>query len=130
MSVGYLRGPGRAVCITRGAGRSLLYAVLSLTVVRMLPVALALLGTAFDRLHRRLQWSVGPRGLASVVFTLLAFEGLHGAGADAVAVISLTVRPSVLAHGFSAVPAANRFAATRPTPVSPKPDQASGHAVG
>ncbi len=97
----------------------LLYAALSLTVVRMLPVALALLGAGFDRFSVGFIGWFGPRGLASVIFALIALEDLHGAGADVVAVISLTVLLSVLAHGFSAVPAANRFATAAPPPPSP-----------
>lgn len=90
------------------------YAVLSLTVVRMLPVVLALLGAGLDRYSVVFVGWFGPRGLASVIFALIALEDLHGAGADVVAVISLTVLLSVMAHGFSAVPAANRFAAQGP----------------
>ena len=97
----------------------LVYAVLSLTVVRMLPVAIALLGAGFDRYSVAFVGWFGPRGLASVIFALIALEDLHGAGADVVAVISLTILLSVLAHGFSAVPAANRFASASPTPRSP-----------
>lgn len=89
----------------------LAYAVLSLTVVRMMPVVLALLGAGLDRYSVVFVGWFGPRGLASVIFALIALEDLHGAGADVVAVISLTVLLSVMAHGFSAVPAANRFAA-------------------
>jgi sodium/hydrogen antiporter len=88
----------------------LLYAVLSLTLVRMLPVAVALLGAGFDRFSVVFVGWFGPRGLASVIFALIALEDLHGAGQEVVAVISLTVLLSVLAHGFSAVPIANRFA--------------------
>ena len=90
------------------------YAVLSLTVVRMLPVVLALLGAGLDRYSVVFVSWFGPRGLASVIFALIALEDLHGAGEDVVAVISLTVLLSVMAHGFSAVPAANRFAAKGP----------------
>lgn len=91
--------------------RILLYAVLSITAVRMIPVALSLTGA-------RLGWRTvlfvgwfGPRGLASVVFALLAVEEL-GAGADAaVAVIVLTVLLSVMAHGLTAGPLAARYGA-------------------
>jgi NhaP-type Na+/H+ or K+/H+ antiporter len=92
----------------------LAYAVLSLTVVRMLPVVLALLGAGLDRYSVVFVGWFGPRGLASVIFALIALEDLHGAGTDVVVVISLTVLLSVMAHGFSAVPAANRFAAKGP----------------
>lgn len=93
----------------------LAYAVLSLTVVRMLPVVLALLGAGLDRYSVVFVGWFGPRGLASVIFALIALEDLEGAGAEVVAVISLTVLLSVMAHGFSAVPAANRFAAKGPS---------------
>ena len=93
----------------------LAYAVLSLTVVRMVPVALALLGVGLDRFSVLFVGWFGPRGLASVIFALIALEELEGAGHEAVAVISLTILLSVLAHGVSAVPAANRFPAAGPT---------------
>jgi sodium/hydrogen antiporter len=94
--------------------RILLYAVLSLTVIRMLPVALSLLGA-------RLDWSTvffigwfGPRGLASIVFALLALEDLHGVPGPidkVVATIGLTVLLSVVFHGLTAQPLAKRYAA-------------------
>ena len=85
------------------------YAVLSLTVVRMLPVALALVGAGFDRASVAFIGWFGPRGLASVIFALLALEDLHDAGRDLVAVIALTVLLSILAHGFSAGPLVSKF---------------------
>jgi NhaP-type Na+/H+ or K+/H+ antiporter len=89
-----------------------LYAVLSLTLVRMVPVALATLGAGLDRNTVLFVGWFGPRGLASLVFALLALEEL-GAGADeAVAVIGMTVFLSVLAHGLSAAPLAARYGAT------------------
>lgn len=105
-----------------------LYAVLSLTLVRMVPVALATLGAGLDRKTVLFVGWFGPRGLASLVFALLALEEL-GAGADeAVAVIGLTVFLSVLAHGLSAAPLAARYGATaaargpeRPGPIGDLP---------
>ena len=87
----------------------LVYAVLSLTVIRMLPVALALAGAGVDRFGVAFVGWFGPRGLASVIFALLAVEDLHDAGNDLVAVIAFTVLLSVIAHGFSAGPLASRF---------------------
>ena len=60
----------------------LLYVVLSLTLVRMLPVALALLGAGFDRYAVGFIGWFGPRGLASVIFALLALEDLEDAGQE------------------------------------------------
>ena len=88
-----------------------LYAILSLTIVRMAPVAVALVGA-------RLGWPTvvlvawfGPRGLASVVFAFLALEELGSPTADrAVAVIAITVLLSVVAHGATAEPLAAWYA--------------------
>ena len=99
----------------------LLYAVLSLTLVRMLPVALALvrsdLGTR-DVLF--LGW-IGPRGLASILFGLIAIEELHTHGltaaADSVAeIIVVTVGLSVLLHGLTAGAIAARWPTDRKNP--------------
>lgn len=107
-------------------GATLLYAVLSLTIVRMVPVALALVGAGFDRRTVAFIGWFGPRGLASLVFALLALEEL-GRGADeAVAVIGTTVLLSVVAHGLSAGPLATRYgeatAARGPEPGGAVPD--------
>ena len=88
-----------------------LYAVLSLTVIRMAPVAIALAGARLDRATIALVSWFGPRGLASVVFALLALEdlGSHTAG-HAVAVITVTVLLSIVVHGATADPLAIRYA--------------------
>jgi sodium/hydrogen antiporter len=86
------------------------YAVLSLTVVRMLPVALALLGSGLNRATVAFVGWFGPRGLASVVFGLLALEALDERAAQrVVAVIAFTVLLSVIAHGLTAEPLAKRY---------------------
>ncbi|WP_244927960.1 cation:proton antiporter [Nocardioides sp. W7] len=87
------------------------YAVLSLTVVRMLPVALALLGTGLTSRTIVFMGWFGPRGLASIVFALLAVEEL-GEGAlveRAVATVALTVMLSVVLHGVTAGPLGRRY---------------------
>ena len=100
---------------TLGASLSwpvVLYAVLSLTVIRMLPVALSLLGSGADAATVLFIGWFGPRGLASVVFALIAIEDLHdvpGPVQTVVATIGLTVLLSVLAHGLSAKPLAGRY---------------------
>jgi NhaP-type Na+/H+ or K+/H+ antiporter len=88
---------------------TVLYAVLSLTVVRMLPVALVLIGAGLDRRTVAFIGWFGPRGLASLVFALIALEDLGPQADPAVVVISVTVLLSVLAHGFSAAPLATRY---------------------
>lgn len=88
-----------------------LYAVLSLTVVRMVPVAIALAGARLGAATIGLVAWFGPRGLASVVFALLALEELgRRIAGHAVAVITITVLLSVIAHGATADPLATRYA--------------------
>jgi sodium/hydrogen antiporter len=88
-----------------------LYAVLSLTVIRMVPVAVALIGAGLGRATVALVGWFGPRGLASVVFALLALEDLGSRTAhNAVAVITITVMLSVVVHGATADPLATRYA--------------------
>jgi NhaP-type Na+/H+ or K+/H+ antiporter len=90
--------------------QTVLYAVLSLTVIRMLPVAVALAGARLGRPAVLFVGWFGPRGLASVVFGLLALEELGEAAAKpAIIVIAFTVLLSVLAHGLSADPLASRY---------------------
>lgn len=89
----------------------LLYALLSLTLVRMGPVVLSLLGTGLDRGTVLFVGWFGPRGLASVVFALLAVEELGETTlvAPAIAAVSLTVLLSVVLHGVSAGPLGTRY---------------------
>ncbi len=90
--------------------QTVVYAGLSLTLIRMVPVALALAGARLGGTAVALVGWFGPRGLASVVFALLALEdlGQHVAG-PAVSVIGLTVLVSVIVHGATADPLARRY---------------------
>ena len=90
---------------------ALVYALLSLTVIRMIPVGLSLVGTGLDRPTVLFVGWFGPRGLASVVFALLAVEELGESSlvGQAVAVVALTVLLSVVLHGVSAGPLGGRY---------------------
>lgn len=86
--------------------QALLYAVLSLTVVRMLPVAISLAGTGLSAATVLFMGWFGPRGLASIVLGLVYLEeqaGLPGEPLMAQAVRA-TVLLSIFAHGLSALP--------------------------
>ncbi|MER7583566.1 cation:proton antiporter [Kitasatospora sp. NPDC097691] len=85
------------------------YAVLSLTVVRMVPVALALLGSGLRPPTVAYIGWFGPRGLASIVLGLLVAEEHITAVATIGRVVAVTVGLSVLLHGVSAVWAAGRY---------------------
>ena len=89
-----------------------LYALLSLTVVRMLPVALSLLGTRLRGVSVLFAGWFGPRGLASVVLGLIVLEEAPLlAGRDEIeAVVTLTVLLSVLLHGLTAAPLSAAYA--------------------
>ncbi|PQP14387.1 cation:proton antiporter [Rhodococcus opacus] len=88
------------------------YAVVSLTVVRMIPVALSMIG-----MHARaptvgfIGW-FGPRGLATIVFAILILEEPGELPHEELLLTTaiITIGLSVLAHGLSAAPLANRYA--------------------
>ena len=90
-----------------------LFAVLALTVLRMAPVALVLLGTGLRRPTRLFIGWFGPRGLASVVFGLIAIEEYPGdvEVAHVVGTIGLTVLLSVVLHGATADVGSARYGA-------------------
>jgi NhaP-type Na+/H+ or K+/H+ antiporter len=109
----------------------ILYAILSLTLIRMVPVAVACLGAGLDRPSVMFIGWFGPRGLASLVFALLALEELGTSASVAIAVIGFTVLLSVFVHGLTAGPLAARYGrfrtgrGDRPAPgtlVDPTPD--------
>jgi NhaP-type Na+/H+ or K+/H+ antiporter len=88
-----------------------LYAFLSLTVVRMLPIAISLLGTGVSLPTVTFLGWFGPRGLASILFSLLVLEQLHSPGVETIlATTVVTIVLSVFAHGLTAAPLANWYA--------------------
>jgi NhaP-type Na+/H+ or K+/H+ antiporter len=85
----------------------LVYALLSLTVIRMLPVFLSLSGTGESTSSKLFLGWFGPRGLASIVFAIIVLnKGVPG-GEFIAMVVVLTVFLSLVAHGVSANPLAN-----------------------
>jgi sodium/hydrogen antiporter len=88
-----------------------LYAVASLTVVRMLPVALAMAGAGLRRVTVGFLGWFGPRGLASIVFVLILLEETDLPERSLMlTVVTWTVALSVYAHGLTAGPGATRYA--------------------
>jgi len=88
------------------------YAVLSLTVVRMFPVAIAMAGTGARRPTVAFLGWFGPRGLASIVFAVLLVEaeGKLPSEGTLLTTIFVTIGLSVLLHGLTAAPLARRYA--------------------
>lgn len=99
------------------------YVVASLTVVRMLPVALALIGSGTLWQTRLFLGWFGPRGLASILFALLVVEEIDTPSAEMVfTVATWTVLVSVYAHGVSASPWATRLGARLSTMSDTQPE--------
>jgi NhaP-type Na+/H+ or K+/H+ antiporter len=104
------------------------YALVSLTVVRMVPVAIAMLGSgARPPTVLFLGW-FGPRGLASIVFGVVVVEagGLPHTS-TLVTVITVTVALSVIVHGVTAAPLARRYAAWHDGARAPMESKATEH---
>jgi sodium/hydrogen antiporter len=88
-----------------------LYAVLSLTLVRMIPVAIAMVGSRARAPTLGFLGWFGPRGLASIVFAVIVVEESNLPHENLIVLaIYLTVGLSVFAHGLSAAPLADRYA--------------------
>ena len=89
-----------------------LYAVASLTLVRMVPVAIAMLGTGARRQTVAFLGWFGPRGLASIVFAVIVVEEANLPHENTIVLTTwATVGLSVLVHGATAAPLASRYAA-------------------
>lgn len=103
--------------------------MLSLTVVRMLPVALALKGTGMSRATVLFMGWFGPRGLASIVLGLVYLEqAAHDSGQTTIRLaVMVTVLLSIFAHGLTAMPGIELYARKIQSlpPDSPELDEAT-----
>jgi len=84
----------------------LLYAVLSLTIVRMLPVFVSMTGTGLTVWDRMFLGWFGPRGLASIVFAVIVLDANLPGDDTLKLVVCYAVIGSILMHGMSANPLA------------------------
>jgi NhaP-type Na+/H+ or K+/H+ antiporter len=92
------------------------YAVLSLTVVRMVPVAVALMGTKLGGATVLFMGWFGPRGLASIVLGLVYLEETHEVSNPTIRLaVAATVLLSVFAHGLTAKPGIELYTRKFPT---------------
>ena len=108
--VWFLFGAVMVTALDAVTWQTAVFAILALTLIRMVPVAIALIGAGFTRTTIAFMGWFGPRGLASVVFAVIAFDSLTGSEATTVlAAITLTVLVSVVAHGLTAAPLARRY---------------------
>lgn len=90
--------------------RAWVYAILSLTLVRIVPVWISLIGTGLTRKTTLFIGWFGPRGVASILYLLIAIITLGPIGMDRlVSVVTLTVLLSIFLHGISAKPFSRTF---------------------
>ncbi|MCH9653810.1 MAG: cation:proton antiporter [Planctomycetes bacterium] len=82
----------------------LVYALLSLTVVRMLPVFLCVIGTKLQTDTKLFIGWFGPRGLASIVFIVIVVDKNLPENATLIAAVTWTVVLSIVLHGITANP--------------------------
>ena len=88
-----------------------LYAILSLTLVRMLPVTISMIGTRLSAASVLFIGWFGPRGLGSIVLGLVAVQEVRSAGTPLVKIgMTATVLLSIFAHGLSARPGIGLYA--------------------
>jgi NhaP-type Na+/H+ or K+/H+ antiporter len=103
--------------------QAVMFAIGALTVVRIVAVAVSLAGTRLHALTVLFIGWFGPRGLASIVFGLIAYDALRGHDGDIVlATVTLTVLLSVVAHGMSASPLSRRYGARLAQASSARPE--------
>jgi len=95
--------------IERASWQEAVYALLSLTVVRMVPVAIATLGTRSSLATVAYLGWFGPRGLASIVFAVLVVEAEVPHASTIVDATALTVTASIVLHGLTARPLTERY---------------------
>jgi NhaP-type Na+/H+ or K+/H+ antiporter len=88
---------------------AVLYAVLSLTVIRMLPVWLSVWGMGLKSDAKLFLGWFGPRGLASIVFAIIVLDAKLPGGDTLAVVVACTIILSILAHGLTAIPFATAF---------------------
>lgn len=90
--------------------RHFAYAALSLTLVRMVPVAMCLAGTGLRAPTVAFIGWFGPRGLASVIYLQLVMDGYRIDGVNAIAAtVAATVCLSIVLHGATATPFARLY---------------------
>ena len=86
------------------------FAIVALTVVRMVPVAISLIGTGLKLPTVLYIGWFGPRGLASIVFIVMVVDAKVPGSETLSAVVTWTVMLSIIEHGMSAVPFAKMYA--------------------
>ncbi len=97
----------------------IIYALISLTIVRMAPVAISLVGKGLSIPSKLYLGWFGPRGAASILYVLVVVDKHSLSGENTIFNVTvITVLLSVFLHGLTAVPGANAYASS----LDAKPD--------
>ena len=131
LSVFFLFGLLVARAWSEIGGRHLLYAIASLTVVRLVPVAIALVGTRLSRATVLFMGWFGPRGLASIVLGLVYLEQrAHQSDEPTIRLaVMTTVLLSIVMHGASAMMGIDLYARTIEMLPAGAPEREADHRV-
>ena len=97
-------------CLLAPQWQAIVYALLSLSVIRILPVCLAVIGMGLKTDSKLFMGWFGPRGLASIVFIVMVNEANLPGANTLVQAVTWTVLLSVILHGITANPLANAYA--------------------
>ena len=135
LAVFYLFGMAMVRDWPQFTASSWVYALLSLTLVRMLPVAIALIGTRLSAASVIFMGWFGPRGLASIVLGLVYLEQqTHFKGEGTIRfAVEVTVLLSIFAHGLSAMPGISLYAGKIASMAADAPERqeaGGGHELG
>jgi NhaP-type Na+/H+ or K+/H+ antiporter len=123
MFVFFLFGTSAGAALSEFYLAPVLYAILSLTLIRLLPVAISMIGTRLSAASVLFMGWFGPRGLGSIVLGLVAVQELHTGGSALMRLgLMATVLLSIFAHGISASPGIKLYAqqVTRLGPDAPE----------
>jgi len=89
----------------------IIYAISSLTVVRLIPVALSLINVGLHPITTAFLGWFGPRGLASILFAMIVVERAEIPNREVIFVAAIaTTLLSIYAHGITAAPASRHYA--------------------
>lgn len=97
-------------CLLAPEWQAILYAILSLSVVRIVPVFLSVAGMGLKNDSKLFMGWFGPRGLASIVFIVMVNEASLPGSKTLVQAVTWTVLLSVILHGITANPLATAYA--------------------
>ena len=116
------------LALSHASWKTVALALMYLSVIRMIPIWISLTGLGLSAYEKTFLGWFGPRGLASILFALLIYDQYPIPGSDEIlACVVLTVMISVVLHGVSAQPMAQRFVGSGAAKDAPVKQAPPGH---